>query len=141
MSRTLAILKPDCTGRKLIGNVISHLEKEGFEIICAKMVYMNRKVAEGFYAIHKERGFFNDLMHFMTSGRSLVMVLKREDAVNKLREVIGATDPEEAEERTIRKKYAESKQNNIIHASDSEENAKKEIEFFFSCRELIENVI
>ncbi len=139
MNRTLAILKPDGTGRKLIGDVISHLEKEGFEIICAKMVFMNRKIAEGFYAVHKERGFFNNLMDFMTSGRSLVMVLEREDAVNKLREVIGATDPEEAEEGTIRKKYAESKQNNIIHASDSEENAEKEIKFFFPCKELIEN--
>ncbi|MFC1562420.1 nucleoside-diphosphate kinase [candidate division KSB1 bacterium] len=141
MSRTLAILKPDCTGRGLIGEVVSHLEKKGFKIICAKMVLMKREIAEGFYAIHKERSFFNNLMDFMTSGRVLVMVLESDDAVNKLREVIGATDPEDAEEGTIRKIYAENKQNNIIHASDSEENAGKEIRYFFSTKELIENEI
>ena len=139
MSKTLAILKPDCTKRGLTGKVMSHLEKENFIIICAKMVLMKREIAEGFYAVHKERNFFNELMDFMTSGRSLVMVLECENAVNKLREVIGATDPKEAVDGTIRKLYAANKQNNIIHASDSEENAEKEIDFFFSAKEIIEN--
>ena len=139
MNKTLAILKPDCVKRGLSGAVIQHLEKEGFKIHSAKMINMTRNIAEGFYTVHKERNFFNDLIDFMTSGKSIPMVLEKENAVEKLREVIGATDPKEAEEGTIRYKYAESKQNNIIHASDSVENAEKEIQFFFSKKELIEN--
>ena len=138
-TRTLTILKPDCVGRNLIGRVVDHLESKGFEILAAKMIYMTKEVAGGFYAVHRERGFFNDLVEFMTSGRCVVMVLENENAVEYLREVIGATDPAEAADGTVRKLYAESKQNNIIHASDSDENAKIEIGFFFSERELIGN--
>jgi len=138
-NRTLCLLKPDCVENGLIGAVIQHLEREGFKIHSAKMVYMTREVAEEFYSVHKGKSFFVDLINFMISGRSFAMVLERENAVEKLREVIGATDPKEAKEGTIRFKYAESKQNNIIHASDTEENAEREIRFFFSNKELIEN--
>ena len=138
-TRTLTILKPDCIKRNLTGKVIDHLLNKGFVILSAKMVFMTKKIAEGFYAVHKGKGFFDDLVKFMTSGKCIVMVLENEDAVNKLREVIGATDPKEAEEGTVRKLYAENKQMNIIHASDSDENAQKEIGFFFSSKEIIEN--
>ena len=138
-NRTLCILKPDCIERGLTGAVIQHLEKEGFKMRSAKMVCMTREVAEEFYSVHKGKSFFVELVNFMISGRSFTMVLERENAVEKLREVIGATDPKEAKEGTIRYKYAENKQNNIIHASDSEENAEREIKFFFSGKELIEN--
>ena len=137
--QTLCLLKPDCIERGLIGAVIQHLEREGFKIHSAKMVYMTREVAEEFYSVHKRESFFVDLINFITSGRSFAMVLERENAVEKLREVIGATDPKEAKEGTIRFEYAESKQNNIIHASDTEENAEREIRFFFSSKELIES--
>ena len=140
-NRTLCILKPDCIERGLIGAVIQHLEKEGFKMHSAKMVCMTREVAEEFYSVHKGKSFFVELVNFMISGRSFTMVLERENVVEKLREVIGATDPREAKEGTIRYKYAENKQNNIIHASDSEENAEKEIKFFFSTKELIEKEI
>ena len=138
-TRTLTILKPDCVRRNLIGKVVDHLESRGFEILAAKMIYMTKEAAGGFYAVHRERGFFNDLVEFMTSGRCVVMVLENENAVECLREVIGATDPAGAAEGTVRKLYAQSKQNNIIHASDSDENAKIEIGFFFSEHELINN--
>ncbi len=138
-NRTLCLLKPDCIESGLIGAVIQHLENDGFKIYSAKMVYMTREVAEEFYSVHKGESFFVDLVNFMVSGRSFAMVLERENAVEKLREVIGATDPKEAKEGTIRFKYAENKQNNIIHASDKEENAEREIRLFFSNKELIEN--
>jgi len=138
-NRTLCLLKPDCIESGLIGAVIQHLEREEFKIHSAKMVYMTREVAEEFYSVHKGESFFVDLVNFMVSGRSFAMVLERENAVEKLREVIGATDPKEAKEGTIRFKYAENKQNNIIHASDKKENAEREIRFFFSNKELIEN--
>jgi nucleoside-diphosphate kinase len=125
--QTLAILKPDCVQKQLIGKVIDHLLNAGFRI-----------VAE-FYAVHKERPFYPDLIDFMTESEVVPMILEKENAVADLRERIGATDPAEAEEGTVRKLYAENKQNNIIHASDSEENAKIEIAFFFSQKEIIDN--
>ncbi len=137
---TLTILKPDCVQNKLSGKVISRLISEGFEIIAMKMVKLTKETAGAFYAVHKERPFFNDLVKFMTEHRVIVMALEREDAVAQLRTVIGATDPAEAEDGTVRKMFAESKQRNIIHASDSPENAKIEIAFFFSEKELTENI-
>ena len=138
--RTLAILKPDSVQKNVIGKVISQLLKSGFSIIGMKMVKLSKATAGEFYAVHKERPFYNDLVKFMTENRVIPMVLEREDAVAELRRVIGATDPAEAEEGTVRKLYAESKERNIIHASDSLENAKIEMDFFFSAKELIENM-
>ncbi len=138
--RTLAILKPDCVQKNLIGKVISVLLKAGFEIVGMKMVHLNKKTAGEFYAVHKGRPFYDELVEFMTESRVVALALEKENAVNDLRKVIGATDPAEAEEGTVRKLYAESKGRNIIHASDSLDNAKIELGFFFSERELIENI-
>ena len=137
---TLAILKPDCVRKKLIGKVLSRLLSEGFEIVAMKMVKLTEKTAGEFYAVHKERPFYADLVEFMTEDRVVPIALQKEDAVKELRRVIGATDPAEAEEGTIRKMFADSKQTNIIHASDSPENANIELGFFFSSKELIENM-
>jgi len=137
--RTLAILKPDCVRRNLAGKVIDHLLNAGFKIIAMKMVKLTRDTAGEFYAVHKERPFYNDLLDFMTETKVIPIVLEKDSAVSELRKTIGATDPAEAEDGTVRKLYAENKQNNIIHASDSNENAKLEISFFFSAKELIEN--
>jgi nucleoside-diphosphate kinase len=137
--RTLAILKPDCVQKKMIGKVIDHLLQAGFEIIAMKMVKLTRETAGEFYSVHKERPFYNDLIDFMTESAVVPMVLAKENAVTELRNSIGATDPAEAEEGTVRKLYADNKQNNIIHASDSRENAVLEISFFFSAKDLIEN--
>lgn len=137
--RTLAILKPDCIQKRLIGVVIDHLLEAGFDIVAMKMEKLTRETAAGFYEVHRERPFFNDLLNFMTESEVVPMVLEKEKAVSDLRKTIGATDPAEAEEGTIRKLYADNKQNNIIHASDSAENAKIEIAFFFPQKEIIEN--
>jgi len=131
MERTLGILKPDCLRRKLMGKVIARLEEEGFDLLEGRIKKLTKEEAEEFYGIHKERPFFGELVEFMTSGPVFVMHLERENAVSKLREVIGNTDPALADEGTIRKMYAESKQNNVIHASDSIENGKIETSFFF----------
>jgi nucleoside-diphosphate kinase len=138
VTRTLAILKPDCMQQKSAGKVIDHLIQAGFFLIAVKLVKLTRESAGAFYAVHKEREFYQDLLTFMTEGPVIVMVLEKEEAVPELRRVIGATDPREAAEGTVRKLYAENKQRNIIHASDSPENAQKEITFFFSDRELID---
>lgn len=138
--RTLAILKPDCVRQNLIGKVISHLLKAGFSIVGMKMVKLTKETAGEFYAVHKGRPFYDELVEFMTESRVVPMVLEKENAVSDLRKVIGATDPAEAEEGTVRKLYAESKGRNIIHASDSPENAQIEMNFFFSQKELIENI-
>ena len=131
MERTLGILKPDCLQRKFMGRVINHLEEEGFTIINGMIKHLTRKEAEGFYSVHKDRPFFDDLIEFMMSGPVFIMLLERENGIVKLREVIGATDPAQATPGTIRKKWAESIQNNLIHASDSHENASFEIKYFF----------
>jgi len=132
MERTLGILKPDCLQRKIMGKVINRLEEEGFTFINGMIKHLTRKEAEGFYAVHKDRPFFDDLIEFMTSGPVFIMLLECENAIAKLREVIGATDPAQAAQGTIRREWAESKQNNLIHASDSTENASFEIKYFFS---------
>jgi nucleoside-diphosphate kinase len=137
--RTLAILKPDCISRNLTGKVLDHLLNSGFKIVALKMVKLNKATAGEFYVVHKDRPFYKDLLDFMTETKVIPMVLEKENAVAELRKTIGATDPKEAEEGTVRKLYAENKQNNIIHASDSLENAGIEISFFFSAKEIIEN--
>ena len=135
--QTLAILKPDCVTRGLIGAVIGRLEEAGFSIRAAKMTRLTKETAGGFYAVHRERPFFGELMEFMTEAPVIPLVLERENAVLGLREVIGATDPKAAKQGTIRADLAEDKQRNLIHASDSAENARIEINYFFSKFELI----
>lgn len=133
---TLAIVKPDAVAARKTGKIIAHLEGEGFQIRAAQLVRLTQARAESFYEVHKERPFFRPLVAFMTSGPALAMALERDNAVAHLREVIGATDPAQAKEGTIRRLYAESKERNAIHASDSPENAAREVAFFFAQRDL-----
>jgi len=128
---TLAIIKPDAVQAGNTGKVLAHLEGQGFKLRGARLVRLDTKQAEAFYAVHRERPFFRPLVTFMTSGPALALALYRDNAVAHLREVIGATDPAQAQPGTIRKLYAESKERNAIHASDSPENAKQEVAFFF----------
>ncbi len=128
---TLAILKPDCVRRGLIGDVIRQIEQDKFIICALEMLQLDRSRAEGFYGVHRARPFFPDLIDFMTSGPCIPMVLQKENAVESFRDLIGATDPEQAAEGTIRKRHAESKAENIVHGSDSLDNAHKEIAYFF----------
>ena len=128
---TLAIIKPDAMQAGNAGKVLAHLEAQGFKIRAARLVRLSQPQAEGFYAVHRERPFFRPLVKFMTSGPALALALERDNAVVHLREVIGATDPAEAKPGTIRKLYAQSKERNAIHASDSPENAAWEVAFFF----------
>jgi nucleoside-diphosphate kinase len=132
MRHTLAIIKPDAVASGKAGKVFAHLEEAGFTVRSARMIRLNRAQAEAFYAVHSERPFFESLVSFMTSGPVIPMVLEADAAVPRLREVIGATDPAEAADGTIRKLFAESKERNAIHASDSDDNATREIAFFFS---------
>ena len=136
VTRTLGIVKPDAVGRGKTGEIITHLQRAGFLVRAARLVRLTRPEAAAFYEVHRGRPFYNDLVEFMTSGPCLPMALEREDAVNYLRTVIGATDPAEAAPGTIRKLFAESKGKNAIHASDSEENAVREVAFFFREGEL-----
>ena len=128
---TLAIIKPDAVQAGNAGKILAHLEAQGFKLKAARLVALAQKDAEAFYAVHKERPFFKPLVAFMTSGPGLALALERDNAVAHLREVIGATDPAEAKPGTIRKLYAQSKERNAIHASDSPENAAREVAFFF----------
>jgi len=137
VSLTLAILKPDAVGAKKAGKILAHLEGAGFSVKALKLVSLSKEQAAEFYAVHRERGFYAELVDFMTSGPVIPMVLEANDAVAKLRATIGATDPAEAAPGTVRKLYAESKGRNAIHASDSDENAAREIGFFFSESERI----
>ena len=139
MSRTLAIVKPDAVASGKAGKILAHLEQEGFTILATRMTRLTREQAGEFYAIHRERPFYGELVEFMTSGAVIPVALERDGAVAKLREVIGSTDPAEAAEGTIRKLYAESKGRNAIHASDSDENAANEIAFFFASSEIVAN--
>lgn len=131
-NRTLTIIKPDafCAGKA--GKIIAHLEERGFRILASRVMLLTQAQAEAFYAVHRERPFFGSLTKFMTSGPCMPMLLERENAVAFLRETIGATDPAEAAPGTVRALYAESKERNAIHASDSDENAKVEGAFFFA---------
>jgi nucleoside-diphosphate kinase len=135
--RTFSIIKPDATRRNLTGAITAMLEEAGLRVIASKRIRMSREQAEGFYAVHKERPFFNDLVRFMTSGPVVVQVLEGEDAVARNREVMGATNPANADEGTIRKTFAESIEANSVHGSDSPENAKIEIDFFFRPEEIV----
>jgi len=137
-NKTLAILKPDCVKKNLIGKVITQIQSAGFKVSALKMVKLTEDSAKGFYEIHKERPFFNDLIAYMTSGPCVPIALEKENAVEDFRKLIGATDPTKAAEGTIRKLYADSIQENIVHGSDSDENAAKEILHFFSRKELLD---
>jgi nucleoside-diphosphate kinase len=131
-NRTLTIIKPDAFGAGKAGKIIAHLESAGFRIVAARVTCLSRAQAEAFYAVHRERPFFGSLTTFMSSGTCMPMLLERADAVATLRKTIGATDPAEAEAGTVRKLFAESKERNAIHASDSDENAQVEAAFFFA---------
>jgi len=132
LERTFSIIKPDATRRNITGQVAARLEEGGLRIVAQKRINMTREQAEGFYAVHKERPFFNDLVAFMTSGPVVVQVLEGENAVARNREIMGATNPADAAQGTIRKDFAESIEANSVHGSDSLENAGIEINFFFS---------
>ena len=132
MERTLSIIKPDAVAKNVIGEIYSRFESAGFKIVAAIMIHLDEITAGGFYAVHQERPFFNDLISFMTSGPVMVQVLEGENAVAKHREIMGATNPQEAASGTIRADFAESLDENAVHGSDSIENAAVEIAYFFS---------
>ena len=137
VTRTFSIIKPDATRRNLTGAVTKMLEDSGLRVIASKRIHMSRAQAEGFYAVHKERPFFGELCDFMTSGPVVVQVLEGDDAVKRNREVMGATNPADAAEGTIRKVFAEGIEANSVHGSDSDENAAIEIAFFFEPEEIV----
>lgn len=136
-THTLTIIKPDAFGAGKAGRIVAHLEQQGFTIRAARVLHMSKEQAGEFYAVHRERPFYNSLVTFMTSGPCMPMVLEKADAVAALRTAIGATDPAEAAAGTVRKLFAESKERNAIHASDSDENAAREARFFFAETELL----
>lgn len=136
-NRTLAIIKPDAVKNNNIGEIISMINKAGFKILGLKMIHLSESSAKAFYEVHKERPFYNDLVAFMTSGPCVPIALEKENAVADYRKLIGATDPAQAEEGTVRKLYATSKSENAVHGSDSDENAAIEIAHFFSKNELL----
>ena len=137
VTRTFSIIKPDATRRNLTGAITKMLEEAGLRVVASKRIHMSREQAEGFYAVHRERPFFADLVAFMISGPVVVQVLEGEDAVARNRQVMGATNPENADEGTIRKTYAESIEANSVHGSDSDENAAIEIAYFFKPEEIV----
>ena len=136
-TRTFSIIKPDATRRNLTGAITKMLEDAGLRVVASKRIRMSREQAEGFYAVHRERPFFNDLVGFMTSGPVVVQVLEGEDAVKRNRDVMGATNPADAAEGTIRKSHAESIEANSVHGSDSDENAAVEIAYFLKPEEIV----
>jgi nucleoside-diphosphate kinase len=136
-NRTLTIIKPDAFNSGKGGLIIALLEKAGFKVVASRVMRLTDAQASAFYAVHKERPFFSPLVRFMTSGKCMPIVLERADAVATLRKTIGATDPAEADAGTVRKLYAESKERNAIHASDSDENADREARFFFAESDLV----
>lgn len=140
VERTLAILKPDCVRKNLTGEVITRIEKAGFRILGMKKIRLTKETAGGFYAVHKGRPFYDNLVDFMSSGPCIPIALEKENAVADYRSLIGATDPKDAAPGTIRKLYADNKGENIVHGSDSVENGLIEIAYFFSAKELIETL-
>jgi nucleoside-diphosphate kinase len=136
LQKTFSIIKPDAVATGKAGKILSLLEENGFRIVALRMTKLSQSQAEGFYAVHKERPFFQSLVKFMTEGPVIVMALEREDAVKKLREVMGATNPANAAEGTVRKLYAESIERNAIHGSDAPETAAEELKYFFTSVEL-----
>ena len=137
MERTFIILKPDALQNKHVGHILTKIEENGFRIVGLKLLHMSKYDAQKFYEVHKERPFYEDLCNYISSSPVIVGVLEAENAVQKWRDLIGATDPKDAKEGTIRKLYAKSKEANAVHGSDSVENALKEIHYFFSERELL----
>jgi nucleoside-diphosphate kinase len=135
--RTLTIVKPDGVAAHLTGAVLAHLEKAGFKIVALRRLHLSRAQAEGFYAVHRERGFYQDLVRFMTEGPVVVAALERDNAVAELRRVMGATDPAKADAGTLRKLYATSIERNVIHGSDAVETARQEIAYFFPQSDLL----
>ena len=135
--RTFSIIKPDATARNLTGQIIARFEEAGLRIVASKRIHMSREQAEGFYAVHKERPFFNDLVSFMISGPVIVQVLEGDNAIARNREIMGATNPADADAGTIRKDFAESIEANSVHGSDAPETAAEEIKFFFADSELV----
>ena len=138
-NKTLAIIKPDAVNDNHIGEIISMINKAGFKIKALKMIRLSKDAARSFYEVHKDRPFYGELVDYMTSGPCVPIALEKENAVENYRKLIGATDPAKAAEGTVRKLYAKSVQFNAVHGSDSDENAAKEITFFFGSKELIEN--
>jgi nucleoside-diphosphate kinase len=136
VERTLSIIKPDAVAKNVIGRINSRFEQSGLKIVAARMMWLSRQQAEGFYAVHKERPFFKDLVEFMTSGPVLIQVLEGENAINKNRELMGATDPRKAEKGTIRADFAQSIDANAVHGSDSPQTAASEISYFFATDEI-----
>ncbi len=136
MERTLSLIKPDGVSRNLIGEVLSFFEKAGLKIVAMKMIHLTKEEAMRFYIVHKDRPFYDELTDYMSSGPIVALVLEGEDAIAKCRKIMGATDPAEAEEGTIRKTFALSKGENTVHGSDSPESAAREIAFFFSDLEI-----
>jgi nucleoside-diphosphate kinase len=134
---TLTIVKPDAFGSGKTGKIIAHLEQQGFRVLASRVMHLTESQAGEFYAVHRERPFYGSLVSFMTSGPCMPMVLEKPDAVAALRTAIGATDPAQADAGTVRKLYAESKERNAIHASDSDENATREARFFFAESEIL----
>jgi nucleoside-diphosphate kinase len=135
--RTLSIIKPDAVGSNRIGAIIGRFEKSGLQIVAAKMMHLSKPQAEAFYAVHRERPFYNDLVSFMTTGPVLVMVLEGDEAIGKNRDIMGATDPKKAAPGTIRADFAQSIEANAVHGSDSSDTAKVEINFFFKPEEIL----
>jgi nucleoside-diphosphate kinase len=136
VERTLSIVKPDAVAKNIIGQIYSRFEQAGLRVVAAKMAHLTQSQAEGFYAVHKERPFFKDLVKFMTSGPVMIQVLEGENAVAKNREIMGATDPKKAAPGTIRADFANNVEENAVHGSDAVETAKQEISYFFSSTEL-----
>jgi nucleoside-diphosphate kinase len=140
VERTLAILKPDCVKKNLQGEVLSRIQKAGFKVLGLKQLRLTKETAGAFYAVHKGKPFYDGLVEFMSSGPCVPIALQRENAVAEFRKLIGATDPKEAVEGTIRKQFADNKGENIVHGSDTPENGRIEVAFFYSERELAESM-
>ena len=136
LERTLSIIKPDAVEKNVVGQILARFEKAGLRIVAARMMHLSRAEAEGFYAVHRERPFFKDLTRYMSSGPILVQVLEGENAVAKNRELMGATDPKKADKGTIRADLAASIEENVVHGSDSADNARTEIAYFFAAADL-----
>lgn len=137
LEQTLSIIKPDAVGQNQIGNIIEYFERDGLSVIAAKMMHLSADQAKSFYAVHKERPFYQELVDFMTSGPVLVMVLEGDNAVTRTRKIMGATDPEKAEAGTIRADFATNIERNAVHGSDTLSNAATEISFFFKSNEIL----
>jgi len=136
IERTFSIIKPDAVGKNVAGEIVSRFEKNGLQVIASKMLHLSKEQAQGFYAVHKERPFYNDLVEFMISGPVVVQVLEGENAISKNRELMGATNPAEADPGTIRADFASTVDENAVHGSDAPETAAEEISYFFSDDEL-----